>query len=401
MTRSTRLTEAHEPFGEKGFYLEEFRGRSVLLAIDPVIVGERPDLSELSAVVADLVRRETRVLLWWPTGSPAGERRLLAALGRAKALARRAGTQRRIRPVVRVDMATLDQSGEQAELRARIWEHLRGGRLCVLTVRGFADFPQHPVELATALRVPKVVLIDEDGGLQVGNGRLSFADEPVLEMLLQEGEAEWSGLGPRRELLRIVREALARGVEAVNLCTLHGLSDELFSYVGSGTLFTRGDYCRVEPLGLDQFAQAERLLERGHREGFLKLRSTEEVAQVLAGGVGAMIGGRSLAGVAALVTAPYEADRCGEIVGLYTITRFKGEGVGERLVRRLVDDAAARGLDYVFACAVEMHAQQFFEKLGFERVGTEDVPAVKWDGYDQKRRTKVGVFKRLLTDAGR
>ena len=398
MTRSARVTDPDEAFGEKNFYLEEFRGRSVLLALDPAIATERPDLGDLAKVVADLVRSDTRVLLWWPIATPGGERRLLAALARAKALPRRAGTRRRTRPVVRVDMATLDARDEQADLRAQIWEHLRVGHLCVLTVRGFADFPQHPADLAAALRVPKVVLIDDDGGLVVGGGRMSFVDEAVLDMLLQDGEAEWSGLGHRREFLRIVRATLGKGVEAMNLCTLSGLAEELFSYVGAGTLFTRGDYCRIEPLGLDQFAQAERLIERGHRDGYLKGRSSEEVAQVLAGGVGALIGGRSLAGVAALVSAPYEADHCGEIVSLYTITRFKGEGVGERLVRRLVEEATEQHLTFVFACAVEEHAQAFFDRLGFERVAPEDVPAAKWAGYDIKRRRKLGVFKRWLTE---
>lgn len=396
MTRSARGADADEAFGEKHFYLEEFRGRSVLLAVDPVIASERPDLTSLCRTVGDLIRSDTRVLLWWPTATPGGERRLLAALGKAKALPRRTGTRRRLRPVVRVDMATLDVRDEQAALRAEIWEHLRIGHLCVLTVRGFAEFPQHPVDLAVALRVPKVVLMDEDGGLTVGNGRMSFVDEPVLDMLLQEGEAEWSGLGHRRELLRVVRGALSRGVEAMNLCALEGLADELFSYVGSGTLFTRGDYCRIEPLGLDQFAQAERLIERGHRDGYLKGRTSEEVAQILAGGVGALIGGRSLAGVAALVSTPYESDHCGEIVGLYTITRFKGEGVGERLVRRLLQEATEQNLRYVFACAVDEHAKEFFDRLGFVAVTPEEVPAAKWIGYDPKRLRRVGVFKLML-----
>ena len=401
MTRSARVAEADEAFGEKHFYLEEFRGRSVLIALSPAVTAERPDLSGLATVVAELVRSDTRVLLWWPTATPGGERRLLAALGRAKALPRRAGTRRRMRPVVRVDMATLDVRDEHADLRAQIWEHLRVGHLCVLTVRGFADFPQHPIDLATALRVPKVVLIDDDGGLEMGSGRLSFVDESVLAMLLQEGEAEWSGLGHRRELLRMVWAALTKGVEAMNLCTLSGLAEELFSYVGSGTLFTRGDYCRIEPLGLDQFAQAERLIERGHRDGYLKVRSSEEVAQVLAGGVGALVGGRSLAGVAALVSSPYEADRCGEIVGLYTITRFKGEGVGERLVRRLLEEGEGQGLAYVFACAIDEHAKVFFDRLGFARVEPAEVPAAKWEGYDAKRRRRVAVFKRWLIEEER
>lgn len=190
-----------------------------------------------------------------------------------------------------------------------------------------------------------------------------------------------------------MREALEHGVEAVNLCRPTEIAEELFSYEGSGTLFTQGDYCRVGPLGLDDFVQAERLLDRGQREGVLKLRTADEIACVLAGGFGAMISGRHLAGVAALLAAPYAAERAAEIVGLYTITRFKGEGIGERLVQACVAEAGRRGLASVFACAVDARAQQFFERLGFVRVRPQDVPAAKWMGYDARRRSRVAVFR--------
>jgi amino-acid N-acetyltransferase len=265
-----------------------------------------------------------------------------------------------------------------------------------VTASGPDAFPRGPAEIAAALRIPKLVLVDPDGGLGGGTARLSFVDENVLETLLRQGEAEWSGLGDRRAVLEAVREALDGGVEAVNLCPPEGVGEELFTYVGSGTLFTQGDYCHVVPLGLDDFAQAERLLERGQRQGVLKPRTAEEIAQVLAAGFGAMVSGRHLAGVAGLLTAPYAAERAGEIVGLYTITRFKGESIGERLVARLVVEAEARGLVYVFASAIDERAQQFFARLGFERVGTDDVPPAKWAGYDARRRARVAVFRRRL-----
>jgi amino-acid N-acetyltransferase len=100
-----------------------------------------------------------------------------------------------------------------------------------------------------------------------------------------------------------------------------------------------------------------------------------------------------------LLTAPYEPERIGEIVGLYTITRFKGEGIGERLVNRLVAEAEARALEYVFACAVDERAMQFFLRVGFERVRADRVPAAKWVGYDARRRARVAVFKRRLAAA--
>ena len=377
---------------EKDFYLEEFRGRSVLVAVAPGAA----DLGPLAGAVGDLVRNDTRVLLCWFDRAPAAERRLRAALGRVKGLGRRATSG--FGPVAPVDGAALARADAEA-LRAELWGVLRHERLCV---RGAESaFPGPAPALATALRIPKLVLVDPEGGLLAGQlRRLSFVDAHVLDTLLRDGEAEWSGLGDRRALLVAVRDALQGGVESVNLCTAEGIAEELFTYEGSGTLFTRDDYCRVAPLGLDDFAQAERLLERGQREGLLKLRSPEEIAEVLGVGFGATICDRHLAGVAGLLTAPYAAERAGEIVGLYTITRFKGEGIGERLVTRLLAEAVERRLAYVFACAVDERAVQFFLRLGFEQVGAERVPVAKWAGYDVRRRTRVVVCKRQL-DAGR
>src|SRR5204862_2332881 len=103
--------------------------------------------------------------------------------------------------------------------------------------------------------------------------------------------------------------------------------------------------------------------------------SPDEIAGVLAVGFGATVCDRHLAGIAGLLTAPYAAERAGEIVGLYTITRLKGEGIGERLVSRLLAEAAKRGLAYVFACAVDERAMEFFSRRGFTRVAFGDVPA--------------------------
>src|SRR5439155_2085381 len=120
--------------------------------------------------------------------------------------------------------------------RARLWTVLRRQRLALLLVEPAlaAAFPRPAVSLAAALRIPKLVLVDPAGGLLAGvSGSVSFADAHVLETVLRQGEAEWSGLGDRRPLLLAVREALDAGIEAVNLCGLDGVADELFTYVGS------------------------------------------------------------------------------------------------------------------------------------------------------------------------
>jgi amino-acid N-acetyltransferase len=244
------------------------------------------------------------------------------------------------------------------------------------------------------LRVHKLVLVESAGGVASPEGTpLSFMDEAMLTAVLQPGQAEWTGLATRRDTLEAVRAALLAGVRAVNLCALDGLARELYTYEGSGTLFTREDYCRIERLGIDDFEEVERLIARGQREGYLKPRTPAEVARILINGFGAEMGSHHFAGVCGLEIDAYRAERVGEIVGLYTITRFKGEGVGGRLVVRALEEARAQRLRYVFACTVDERAQVFFERHGFASVSADEVPAAKWVGYERQRRARVKCMR--------
>src|SRR6185436_177871 len=210
--KSRRRTK---PFGEREFYLEEFRGRSVLIALSPAALGSRLRLGSLSAAVAELVRNRTRVLLWWPCSDEDGPRRLLQALRARRSL--RPWLRGQTPPVVSLDEVRDDD--DALRLREAVWARMRRRRVSVLTVPPGAAFPAFPLAVATALRIPKVVLLDPFGGLALGKQTLSFADENALETLLQEGEAECAGLGDRREALAAVRAALQQGVESVNVCT--------------------------------------------------------------------------------------------------------------------------------------------------------------------------------------
>jgi GNAT superfamily N-acetyltransferase len=83
---------------------------------------------------------------------------------------------------------------------------------------------------------------------------------------------------------------------------------------------------------------------------------TAKFTRILINGFGAEIGSHHFAGVCALEIDAYRDESVGELVGLYTITRFKGEGVGARLVARALEEARARDLRYVFACTIDERA---------------------------------------------
>jgi N-acetylglutamate synthase-like GNAT family acetyltransferase len=386
-----RSALAAETFAEKEFYLDEFHDKSLLVALrvaDWVAEPARPAVLEVLTI---LLRNDTRLVLLLETGQGAGEQRRVTAL--ANRLARDGHT-----PVAApVELALAEGSVEQRCLQ--LWEVLRSTRLAVGLWH--LDAPVGLVrcaqQVAVGLRVYKLAYLDPDGGLVRDEKRLSSLTEPALRDLLRTERPEDVGLAARRPVLEAIHAALAGGVTSVSLCPLAGLGQELFTYEGCGTLFTRAEYCQIEKLGLDDFHEVERLLQRAAQAGHLKPRTPHDMARLLLHGYVARLGPASMepAGFCALL--PYPTDQTAEIAGLFTITRYQGEGVAGRLVEALVQEAHRQGLQYVFACTTQAGAQRLFIRQGFQHVAPEAVTAEKWHGYDPVRRAQVAVYRRDLT----
>lgn len=347
-----------EPFSEKGFYLAEFRGRTL------AIVARAFDLARpapLERLLEELAANGTRVVLV-TTG---------------------AGTAGRLAGGAPID-------ARAPRLEGAVWRALARSPHVGVVIAGGEGFSRAWREVALRLGLQKVLLVDPQGGLRRQDGSTgSFVDLEELRRWLREDGA---GEDARRvSLLREVELALGAGVRAVNLCTLEGLADELFTYAGSGTLFTRERYVLVRKLGLDDYDLADDLVARGVAEGYLAPRSRDQVEQVLVAGFGAFVEGSHLAGIGALLEHPDE--RAGEIASLYTITRFLGEGVGSHLVRFALERAGQRGLSYVFACTTSEPVVGFFERQGFRRVDPGRIPAAKWRDYDPGRRARLSCLR--------
>ncbi len=381
---------AAETFAEKEFYLDEFHDKSLLVALraaDWVAEPARPVVLE---VLTTLLRNDTRLVLLLETAQGPGEQR------RVRALANRLAQGGHTPAAAPVQLALEEGSVEQHCLQ--LWEVLRSTRLAV------GLWPQDaPVclvrcaqQVAVGLRVYKLVYLDPCGGLVRDGKRLSCLTEPGLCDLLRAGHTEAGGLAARRPMLEAIHVALVGGVTSVSLCPLAGLGQELFTYEGCGTLFTRAEYCQIEKLGLDDFHEVERLLQRAAQAGHLKPRTPHDMARLLLHGYVARLGPASMepAGFCALL--PYADDQAAELAGLFTITRYQGEGVGGRLVEALVQEAYRQGLTYVFACTTQAGAQRLFVRQGFQHVAPEAVAAGKWHGYDPARRAQVAVYRRDL-----
>jgi amino-acid N-acetyltransferase len=347
-----------EAFSEKGFYLTEFRGRTLAIAVR----AEDLRRSEpLEALLEELAANTTRVVLLTTEGGVVEE------LTRGAAVV-----------------------ASEPRLEGEVWRALSRADHVGVVCEGGEGFGRSCREIVLRLALSKLVWVDEAGGLCREDGsRRSFVDlEELRRLLRNRGSREHPA---RLALLREIEMALSAGVRAVNLSTLEGLADELFTYAGSGTLFTRERYVVVRRLGLEDYDAAADLIARGVAEGYLVPRTPEEIEQVFVSGFGAFVEGRHLAGIGALLEHPGAG--AAEIASLYTLTRFLGEGVGSHLVQFALEHARGRGFGFAFACTTSERVVSFFEREGFRLVGAEEIPAEKWRAYDPARRGRARCLR--------
>jgi amino-acid N-acetyltransferase len=347
---------------ERAFYVDEFAGATIVVALgdaSPDAVGELRETSAslrershlvVVAAEADAVARALDVELVLDAPPPQPDRSWLAVLWLAIADV----GQVVVRP--RTD-------GEAATA----------------------------ADLAVALRALKLVITDAGGGW--GRPPRSFADVGTHAVAFEQQLADRQG----GAVVAALRTALGGGVTNVNLCRPSDLDRELFTFDGAGTLFTSGGYVELGPLRVDDLPAVERLVAQGVEDGLLKPRDRAEVAALAATGLGArVVGSGHLAGIVSLDVERYRGEHLGEVACLYTVSRFSGAGAGALLVDGLLAEACAAGLHAVFAVTVSEAAGAFFARKGFDEVDPDVVPERKWDGYDPVRRAQARVFWRAV-----
>ena len=256
------------------------------------------------------------------------------------------------------------------------------------------QFAKKMARVGLILRMSRLVWLDAKGGMMDDKGQLrAFFSGAQLALTLRQKTA---CMDPRGYLLPLFQALLTGGGKAISLCRLADLDRELFTYQGCGSFFSRQPYCHVRRLGLDDFERAATIIRQGEREGYLLARDNLSVSEVLAGSYGAFVLEGHMAGLCALQISRYHNEKAGEIISLYTLTRFLGAGVGVQLLRSVVRDAKRLGLAYLFACTQHRRVVEFFlrQRFGhdrqcFQKVDTNQVPAEKWRGYDGARKQRI------------
>ncbi|MDP6978424.1 MAG: GNAT family N-acetyltransferase [Myxococcota bacterium] len=354
-------------FRERDFYLAEFRGRALAIAL-PSECDFPPDAREtIEAALADLRENGTPVILL------SDDLSLIEGLAEGSSV-----------------------SPDGADWLGNTWRSLqRSGCVALALPQDEGSLAKFCSRVVLEAQVSKLVWLGRRGMLWLPDGRRrSLVPLASIEEHARVAEAFSPPATDGEETAALLREferMIQGSASSVSACLPGELDSELFTYAGSGTFYAREGYTQVRELGIDDFDAAEALIHYGMQEGYLLERSAHEIEVALANGIGAFIEGRYLAGICALM--PHDEAGAGEVASLYALTRFVGEGVGVHLVQGAIERAREQGLDYVFACTTSDRVEAFFLRIGFERVSSDAVPASKWEGYDEARRKEARCLR--------
>jgi hypothetical protein len=159
LQEQTRM--AAPAFSEKSFYLEEFYGKSLLFAMVPPAGHRVSDYDSLVRTLRELRRNQTRCIV---IASPAAVPKLLRRMGRM-APAREV-------PIFDPSQGMRTRPYPPDSAVTQIWEGLRAGSIVVASTNDDdpADLIVFAQELASRLRVFKLIFLDRNDGLVGRNG---------------------------------------------------------------------------------------------------------------------------------------------------------------------------------------------------------------------------------------
>ena len=194
------------------------------------------------------------------------------------------------------------------------------------------------------------------------------------------------------ELVALGVRAAEYGVERVHI--VDGRSEgvvlqEIFSNLGVGTMVHANQYQSIRSMRRSDVPDVYRLMQPLVDRGLLVARSEADLHDSIDDYVVFETDGM-VHGCGALHV--YD-DRQAEVAGLAVDDNYEHFGIGQRIVRFLIDRAREAGLRDVFVLTTQ--ASDWFEQLGFRQGRVDDIPPAKRDRYDYSRNSRI-----LLYDLG-
>ncbi len=246
--------------------------------------------------------------------------------------------------------------------------------------------------VATALKAHKLIVLTENPGVLDDDGELlhEMTVAQAESLLARQPQAQRSS--DTAFYLRHVVRACRAGVGRAHVIpfALDGsLLLELFTHDGVGTMIADEHLEHLREATADDVGGILQLIEPLETEGVLVKRSRTEIERDIASYTVLEHDG-VIFGCAALY--PYPDERTGEMAALTVSPSAQGQGDGERILKRIEQQARALKLQSIFVLTTRtMH---WFIKRGFVPVERSWLPEARRLRYDDQRRSHV-LVKRL------
>jgi amino-acid N-acetyltransferase len=165
---------------------------------------------------------------------------------------------------------------------------------------------------------------------------------------------------------------------------------ELFTHFGIGCMISREPLETLRNAGIEDVGTILQLIEPLEAEGILVRRNRELLEIEISRFIVFEHDGITI-GCAALY--PFPQERMCELACLAVHPSYRNQGHGNRLLKTIEERAVAQGNEKLFVLTT--HATHWFIEHGFSEASLSDLPKLKQDLYNYKRRSKA--FIKTLT----
>lgn len=274
-----------------------------------------------------------------------------------------------------------------------IRERVSNGDIVLLSPLGYSPtgevFNLTLEEVATttaiAIKADKLIfLLDHGDTVDANDARidqLTAAEAQKMARNLPDGDMKL--------YLPHAARACKAGVARVHLVSANAegaLLVELFTHGGVGTMVTRESVDILRPASIDDVGGILQLIEPLEADGTLVRRERERLEQEIGQFIVNEFDGR-IVGCVALY--PFTDTQSGEMACLAVNPDFRDGGRGAALLDGAVAQAKKDGLKQLFVLTTR--TTHWFIEHGFTLASPDDLPSVRKEMYNWKRRSKVLV----------
>ena len=256
-------------------------------------------------------------------------------------------------------------------------------------------------ELCRYLPVGKLFFIGMEEGIRTDGlirgpktQNLELSDWGIISALDIEQAQEILDLNPQLNyaqidyLINAIRACKA-GANRVHL--ISGLSQgsilqEVFSSRGDGTMVYANQYSSLRPAVIDDIPDMLRIMQDYIEKGLLISRNQDDILEKLPDYVVYAVD-NAIHGCGALHV--YE-DRQAEVAAIAVGANYRKSGVGEAVVKHLIDRARKLNLRQVFLLTTQ--AADWFYQIGFQDGKVSDLPPSKQAKYNRNRNSRVLII---------